>query len=186
MADPITNAKMIGLLALLDVLTGEAKMTAVGADKVGGNDAHGRAGQIRLRFTIFGNESRLLALAAELVDAHSDAELLRRADEAMGRDEKLRLAARMIALWTEVMQRLLAERELPTSAAQLPALKRCSPSDPCPNSLHCLRCGPGAVKRESIQRELGAGPAAPPAISCHTGNRCSNWPQCEFCGPPRQ
>lgn len=27
--------------------------------------------------------------------------------------------------------------------------------------------------------------AHPPVISCHPGNRCSNWPECEFCGPPR-
>jgi len=25
----------------------------------------------------------------------------------------------------------------------------------------------------------------PPSISCHAGNRCSNWPQCEHCGPAR-
>ena len=29
------------------------------------------------------------------------------------------------------------------------------------------------------------GAEKPPSISCHAGRRCTNWPDCEFCGPPR-
>jgi hypothetical protein len=29
------------------------------------------------------------------------------------------------------------------------------------------------------------GPVEPPTIRCHPGLKCTNWPECESCGPPR-
>lgn len=121
--DPNVNkAQMIALLALLDVLVGKAEMTAVGADKVGPLDSYGRAGQLRLRFTVFGDETRMLALAHDLTLAGSQRELVRQVMARVNRDDKLRFVARMIEAWTEVMQRLLAPELAGASAGQLPVL----------------------------------------------------------------
>jgi|SRR5882672_11203712 len=125
--DPNTNkAKMLALLALLDCIEGNAEMTAVGTDRVGQNDRYGRGGQIRLRFTMFGNETRLLGLAHELAYAGSHADMMRQLEARIDRTEKLRFAVRMIETWTEVMQRLLAEpaddAELSDGGTQHPAL----------------------------------------------------------------
>lgn len=108
-----TKAKMLALLALLDVLQGSAEMTAVGTEKIGPADPRGRAGKIRLRFTVFGEETRLLTLAHELTVAGSQAEMMREVMCRIDRDDKLRFAARMIETWTEVLQRLLAAPAVP-------------------------------------------------------------------------
>jgi len=127
MANEDTKAKMVALLALLDVLKGDAQMTGVGADKVGSNDAHGRGGKIRLRFTVFGDEARLLRLAGELAELGSNDAIMRRIEQALGRDDKLRLAARMIETWSEVMRRLLDERSLESGVEVLPSGQRALP-----------------------------------------------------------
>lgn len=122
MANDETKAKMVALLALLDVLKGDAQMTAVGADKVGSNDAHGhgRGGKVRLKFTVFGDDARLMRLAGELTDLGSNEAIMRRMD-------KLRLAARMIETWSEVMRRLLDERSLEAGVEVLPSGQRALP-----------------------------------------------------------
>ncbi|HKQ65997.1 MAG TPA: hypothetical protein VJZ73_13365 [Methylomirabilota bacterium] len=119
MANDDTKAKMVALLALLDVLTGDAQMTGVGADRVGSNDAHGRGGKVRLKFTVFGDDARLMRLAAELTELGSNDAIVRRVKQAIGRDDKLRLAARMIETWSEVMRRLLDDRTIDAGAVDL-------------------------------------------------------------------
>lgn len=101
------KAKMLALLALLDVLDGKAEMAGIGTDRVGSNDGN-RGGQLRVRFTVFGQEGRLLQLAHELTLIGSHEGMLRNLAQRIDRDEKLRFAARMIETWSEVMQRLLA------------------------------------------------------------------------------
>lgn len=118
------EAKMVALLALLDVLHGDAEMTAVGADRIGQNDAYGRGGKIRLKFTVFGNETRLLELARELTELGSDDAIRRKLRAGLDRDEKLRLAARMVESWSEVLQRLLDESLLDEGMAVLPAASK--------------------------------------------------------------
>jgi hypothetical protein len=36
------------------------------------------------------------------------------------------------------------------------------------------------------RQPTNASEVKPPSISCHPGRRCTEWPVCEFCGPPRQ
>lgn len=107
-----TKAKMLALLALLDVLEGNGEMTAVGTDKVGANDRFGRGGKIRLRFTVFGDETKLLALAHELTLAGSHEAMLRMVDGLITRGDKVRFATRMISAWTEVINRLVSKAEI--------------------------------------------------------------------------
>lgn len=116
------RAKMLALLALLDVLDGRAEMAAIGTEKLGPLDA--RAGQLRLRFTVFGNESRLLELAHELAAVGSMEELTAIVRSRISREDKLRMVARMISTWSEVMQRLLTEDERPALPSGAPALPR--------------------------------------------------------------
>jgi hypothetical protein len=172
-ADPIANAKMVGLLALLDVLADNAEMTAIGADRVGANDAHGRAGTIRLKFTIFGQESRLVALAGELAQAGSNSELMRLVEAAMGRDEKLRLAARMIAGWTEVMQREVMQRVLADRPTAIEQMERLAKPD-------IDRANAHSPKLIASGRRMPLG-----ETRCHPGAHCANFPACESCGPAR-
>lgn len=40
------------------------------------------------------------------------------------------------------------------------------------------------VERQDEHTHPGA-PVEPPRISCHPGLRCTNWPDCESCGPAR-
>lgn len=42
-----------------------------------------------------------------------------------------------------------------------------------------------ALDREALDRSAHQRAAAP-AIECHGGRRCGNWPTCESCGPARQ
>lgn len=143
MANDETKAKMVALLALLDVLKGDAQMTAVGADKVGSNDAHGRGGKVRLKFTVFGDDARLMRLAVELTELGSNEAIMLRMERALDRDDKLRMAARMIETWSEVMRRLLDERSLEAGVEVLPSGQRslpsayCRPGKPCINWPAC-------------------------------------------------
>jgi hypothetical protein len=121
MANEETKAKMVAPLALLDVLKGDAEMTTVGTDKVGHNDRFGRGGKIRLRFTVFGDDARLLRLAGELTELGSNDAIMRRMEQALGRDDKLRLCARMIETWSEVLRRLLDDRSLDAGVEVMPA-----------------------------------------------------------------
>lgn len=41
------------------------------------------------------------------------------------------------------------------------------------------------IEMEAARLDPNWTPARPPAVSCHPGNRCTNWPQCEHCGPAR-
>ena len=115
MANGETKAKMLALLALLDVLKGDAQMTSVGADRVGPNDGNGRAGKIRLKFTVFGDDARLMQLAGELTELGSNEAIMRRMEQALGRDDKLRLASR------------IDERSLEAGVAVLPSGQRALP-----------------------------------------------------------
>lgn len=121
MSNGETRAKMVALLALLDVLKGDAQMTTVGVDKVGRNDANGRGGMIRLRFTVFGSENRLMQLASELTELGSNEAIMAAMERSLGRDDKLRMCLRMIETWSEVMRRLLDERTLPAGVEVLPS-----------------------------------------------------------------
>jgi hypothetical protein len=47
--------------------------------------------------------------------------------------------------------------------------------------LFCPKC---EAEQAAIAKPPEAQPA-PPTVSCHGGNRCSNWPACESCGPAR-
>ena len=82
-------------------------MAAVGTDRVGHNDGR-RGGQLRVKFTVFGDEGRLLQLAHELTLIGSHEGMLRHLAQRIDRDDKLKFATRMIETWTEVLQRLLA------------------------------------------------------------------------------
>ncbi len=41
-----------------------------------------------------------------------------------------------------------------------------------------------AANKKAPAAEAGE-PVHPPIISCHPGLKCTAWPECEHCGPPR-
>jgi len=99
------RARMMALLSLLDVLRGDAKMSTVGVDRVGMHGSY--AGSVRLKFSVFGSESRMMALATTLTELGTEGDIRRWLESRIDRDAKLAFAVNMIASWTEVMQRLL-------------------------------------------------------------------------------
>jgi hypothetical protein len=157
-----TRAKMIALLALLDVLEGGGDMTAIGIDridKVGDHNGGRFAGKLRLKFTVFATESRTMELADELRSSSSEQAMLSMVAQRIGRDDKLKFALRMIGAWSELAQRLvdmfytkgklLAEgrRQLPepVTAGPVPAA-HCFDASACvlgkPCKCSCLACRP--------------------------------------------
>jgi hypothetical protein len=109
------RAKVIALLALVDVLKGAGEMSTVGVDRVG-TAAGGRyAGKIRLKFSVFGSEARMMALADELMSC-DPGEMSRRLGAMMGGGvltENVRVVTRMIAAWSALLTRLVGEPEPP-------------------------------------------------------------------------
>jgi hypothetical protein len=103
----IRRAQMMALLSLLDVLRGDAEMSAVAIDRVGTATGGRYAGKVRLKFSVFGDEQRMMALATELTELGTDREIRRYLESRIDRDTKMAFAVRMIASWTEVMRRLL-------------------------------------------------------------------------------
>jgi len=102
----VQRAQMMGLLALLDVLRGDAEMSAVGVDRVGENGG-AYPGKVRIKFTVFGNEQRMMALATALTELGTPAEIRRYLEQRIDRDVKIAFATNMVTAWTEVIRRLL-------------------------------------------------------------------------------
>jgi hypothetical protein len=95
------RAKVIALLALVDVLKGAGEMSTVG--------------KIRLKFSVFGSEARMMALADELMSC-DPGEMSRRLGAMMGGGvltENVRVVTRMIAAWSALLTRLVGEPEPP-------------------------------------------------------------------------
>lgn len=85
----VTRAKMMALLALLDVLGGEGRMSAVAIDRVGTFTGGPYAGKVRLKFTVFGSESRMMKLADELTSLTSEEAMLRRLESEIRRRRRI-------------------------------------------------------------------------------------------------
>lgn len=130
MSDPRdVRSNMLALLSLLDVLAGKAKMTGIGVDRVGRmGGTGGRIGEVRIRFTVFGDEDRLMQLATELTELQTEGEIVRKLEGAVDPDAAIGYAQGMIENWREVIDRLIKLRTLklegdtPTREMRIPKL----------------------------------------------------------------
>lgn len=114
MSDPRdVRSNMLALLSLLDVLAGKAKMTGVGVDRVGKmGGTGGRIGEVRIRFTVFGDEARLVQLATELTELQTEGEIVRKLEGAVDPDAAIQYAEGMVQNWCQVVERLRNLRTL--------------------------------------------------------------------------
>lgn len=87
-------------------------MSTVGVERVGTYSGGPYAGKLRLKFTVFGDPTRLMQLATELTELGSEAAIMRKMESAIDRDDKILFALRMIETWTEVVRRLMNPIEI--------------------------------------------------------------------------
>lgn len=107
------RAKMLALLALLDVLdAGTANMSAVVIERVGRTGRY--AGKVRLKFSVFVDESSTLAAADVLLaNATSLRAIATRVEDRIRRGDLILFATQMIAAWTDLIARLARTPTLP-------------------------------------------------------------------------
>lgn len=86
-------------------------------------DVPAYAGRTRVRFTVFGSGERLADLAADLARMGDNDQILRRIDQAVDREGKLRVVASAIDTWSKIMMRLLEERVLDSEPRRLKILE---------------------------------------------------------------